>query len=104
MGHCNKIAVPHDTCQCHFEHSEEILFLLSNILFSTEVRAETSIGNEESTREEVVCGRNEAVEMDVWCYEAGQNKELEGQRKWDKYPRKYVKVVGTCNEKRRICG
>ena len=38
MGHCNKIAVPHDTCQCHFENSEQILFSLSNIFISTEVR------------------------------------------------------------------
>ena len=31
--------------------------------------------SEESTGEEVVRGRNEYVEVDVWCYEDGQNRE-----------------------------
>ena len=33
------------------------------------------VGNEESTREEVGCGRNEDVKMDEWSHQAGQNLE-----------------------------
>ena len=55
------------------------------------------MGSEESTGEEVGCGGNEDVKMDEWSHQAGQNrllgiKELEGQRRWEKYPRKYRKV------------
>ena len=31
------------------------------------------VGSEESTREEVGCGRNEDVKMDEWSHPAGQN-------------------------------
>ena len=52
-------------------------------------------------------GREEDVEMGVWCYKDRQNKkmaELEGQRKWETYKKleesagKMVKVVRTCHE------
>ena len=35
--------------------------------------AETCMGSEESTREEVGCGGNEDVKMDEWSHQAGQN-------------------------------
>ena len=43
-------------------------------------------------------GKKLDVAEHVWSHKVGQNKlaELEGQRKCDKYPRKYRKVCKTC--------
>ena len=38
--------------------------------------AETWAVKKACTREEVGCGENEDVEMDVWCYKDEENKEL----------------------------
>ena len=54
------------------------------------------LGSEESTREEVGCGGNEDVKMDEWSHQLSWTefgmKELEGQRRREKYPRKCRKV------------
>ncbi len=52
--------------------------------------------SEESTKEEVGCGGNEDVKMDEYVEspswtELGM-KELEGRRRWEKYPRKCRRV------------
>ena len=48
------------------------------------------LGSEESTREEVGCGGNDDVKMDEWRHQLSWTelgmKELEGQRRWEKYP------------------
>ena len=58
---------------------------------STDVRCR-DVDSEEITKEEVGCGGNEDVKMDEWSWTELGMKELEGRRRWEKYPRKCRKV------------
>ena len=54
------------------QYSIQIKLRITRCKTSNDIRC-SELGSEESTREEVGCGRNEDVKMDEWSHQAGQN-------------------------------